>query len=447
MEILFLFVGIIVGCIITFFILKFKFEKDKGVPREDYESLNLQFSQQSINAKVLEEKVRSLSELSFSVNTELQKERDCVVDLVQKLSTKEADFRNLEEKLTQQKEDLEQLQVHFTLEFKNIANSILEEKSQKFTEQNKSNIDEILKPHNEKIKDFQKKVEETYDKESKERFSLHREIKSLVDLNQSLQKEASNLTNALKGQSKTMGNWGEIILESILEKSGLAKDREYFLQQTFKDDNNRQYRPDVIVKLPGGRDIVIDSKVSLVAYENYCSEEDKDKQSKYLKEHLQSIKNHINGLASKNYQDLYDIQSLDYVLMFMPIEPAYMLALQTDFELWSYAYEKRIVLISPSNLIVILKLTANMWRHESQNKNAIEIAKKSGELYDKFVSFLEDLKSLRGKLSAATSYYDDCLKKLYEGRGSVIKRVEELKVLGAKASKSIPQEILDKTED
>jgi DNA recombination protein RmuC len=397
--------------------------------------------------RVLEAKVQSLTErLEKSENT-LDGKDNNILDLNRQLSSKTADFINLQEKLQDQKTELEVIQVKFTKEFENLANKILEEKSKKFTEQNKINIDLLLKPLGEKIRDFEKKVEETYDKESKQRFSLEKEIKNLADLNQQISKEANNLTNALKGQSKTRGNWGEIILESILEKSGLVRDREYFVQPSFTNEHGKRVQPDVVVTYPGDRNVVIDAKVSLNAYERYASSEIKEEQEAALKDHLLSIRNHINDLGSKNYQDLYQLKSLDFVMMFLPIEPAYLIAMQYDTNLWNFAYERRILLISPTNLIAALKMIATLWRVEYQNKNAQEIAEQSGALYDKFVGFLEDLKDVGNKLNATQKSYDDSINKLSDGKGNLIRRVERIKELGAKTSKEIPKNLIDKAED
>jgi DNA recombination protein RmuC len=370
-----------------------------------------------------------------------------ILELNRQLSTTTADFINIQKKLQEQKAELETIQEKFRTEFKNLANEILEEKTLKFTEQNKIKLDEILKPLGEKIRDFEKKVEETYDKESKQRFSLEKEIKNLTDLNQQISKEANNLTNALKGQSKTRGNWGEIILESILEKSGLVRDREYFIQPSFTNEHGKRVQPDVVVTYPGERNVVIDSKVSLNAYERYASSEIKEEQEAALKDHLLSIRNHINDLSSKNYQDLYQLKSLDFVMMFLPIEPAYLIAMQYDPNLWNFAYERRILMISPTNLIAALKMISTLWRVEYQNKNAQEIAEQSGALYDKFVGFLEDLKDVGNKLNATQKSYDDSMNKLSEGKGNLVRRVERIKELGARTTKEIPKNLIDKAED
>ena len=367
--------------------------------------------------------------------------------LSNQLATKTANYENLEAKLKEQKAEIENIQTKFTTEFKLLANEILEDKSKKFTEQNKTNIDAILKPLNEKIKDFEKKVVDTYDKESQQRFSLGEKIKELVVLNQTISKEANNLTNALKGQAKTQGNWGEMILENILEKSGLVKGREYFVQQSFTDEEGKRLQPDVVVNYPGNKSIVIDSKVSLNAYERYSNEEDKARQEGELKAHIDAIKMHIITLSAKNYQDLYQLTSLDFVLMFVPIEPAFMVAIQADQDLWSYAYERRILLISPTNLISTLKIVSSLWRQEYQNRNAMEIAKQSGDLYDKFVGLMDDLINVGKRLKSTQESYEESMKKLSSGKGNLIKRAEDIKALGAKAGKSLPQTLIERSID
>ncbi|MFZ4521862.1 MAG: DNA recombination protein RmuC [Bacteroidales bacterium] len=415
--------------------------------RDESEALRLQIETLSKEKSTIEERARMLRDQLDSSNRLMAEKDNTIIDLNRKLTTRETEYISLDQKLNEQKADIEHLQDKFRLEFKNLANEILEEKSQKFTEQNRTKLDEILKPLGEKIRDFEKKVDETYDKESKQRFSLEKEIKNLTDLNQQISKEANNLTNALKGQAKTRGNWGEVILESILEKSGLTRDREFFIQSSYTNDHGKRLQPDVIVAYPGERNVVIDAKVSLVAYEQYSSSESREEQEMAARDHLQSVKNHIIDLSSKNYQDIYALKSLDFVMLFMPIEPAYMLAMQSDPNLWNWAYDRRILLISPTNLIAALRMIANLWRVEYQNKNAVEIARQSGELYDKFTGFLEDLLDIGSKLDATHKAYDASINKLSTGKGNLIRRVENIKLLGAKAGKEIPRSLLEKVEE
>ncbi len=416
-------------------------------PVTELEQMKVQLDLLIKENSTLDERARMLQSLLGTTTVQVAEKDASILVLSKELSTRNSEYANLRKKLDEQQADVEKLQDKFRIEFKNLANEILEEKTLKFTEQNKIKLDEILKPLGEKIRDFEKKVEETYDKESKQRFSLEREIKNLAELNQQISKEASNLTNALKGQAKTRGNWGEIILESILEKSGLTLDREFFVQQSYTNEHGKRLQPDVIVAYPGERNVVIDSKVSLLAYERYASAETKEEQDLAARDHLLSVRNHIADLSSKNYQDIYALKSLDFVMLFMPIEPAYMLAMQYDPNLWNYAYEKRILLISPTNLIAALRMIANLWRVEYQNKNAMEIARQSGELYDKFTGFLEDLQDIGNKIDSARKAYESSMNKLSTGKGNLIRRVENIKSLGAKAGKEIPKSLLDKAEE
>jgi DNA recombination protein RmuC len=362
-------------------------------------------------------------------------------------SQKTAELIAMTVRLQEQKAEMQQLREKFNLEFKNLANEIFDEKSKKFAEQNKESIGNLLNPLNEKIKDFQKRVEEVYDKESKLRFSLAEQVKDLVEANKKVSEEANNLARALKSESKTAGNWGEMILESILEKSGLVKGREYFMQESGRTEDGRIVYPDVVVKYPGDRFVVIDSKVSLNAYERYQSSDDKVQQEQAIKEHLRSVKEHIISLSSKNYQGLYELKSLDFTMMFIPIEPAYFLAVNADQELWTYAYERRILLISPTNLIAALKMIESMWRQEFIGQNAIEIAKRGGDMYDKFVAFVEDMDKLGARITDAQKAWDSAVNKLHTGRGNLVKKAQDMKTLGAKAGKSLPEKLTELADE
>lgn len=443
-EILLIVIGLV---LITGFVLLFlKIGRNRSDDSTVVAQLQKQIEELSHEKSTLEERSRILKEQSDNYLEQVREKSDTILDLNKELTAARSELANLEKKLSEQKEETSRLQEQFRNEFKNLANEILEEKTRKFTEQNRTKLDELLKPLGEKLRDFEKKVEETYDKESKQRFSLEKEIKNLSDLNQQISKEASNLTNALKGQAKTQGNWGEFILETILEKSGLTRDREFFVQSTYATQQGSRLQPDVVVVYPGDHYLVIDSKVSLVAYERFSSAETKEEQEAASREHLISVKNHITELGRKNYQDIYALKSLDFVMLFMPIEPAYLLAMQADPNLWNYAYEKRVLLISPTNLIAALRLIANLWRVEYQNKNALEIARQSGELYDKFAGFLGDLEDIGTKLDATQRVYDASMNKLSTGKGNLIRRVETLKTLGAKAGKEMPRSLLDRSE-
>ena len=413
----------------------------------EVEPLRKQAGDLSSAKSAAEEKGRLLEQQNNEIRQQVKEKEALINELNSRLSRKTTENEGLNEKLLNLKKDIEGLQENFRNEFRNLANDILEEKTKKFTEQNRTKLEEILKPLGEKIRDFEKKVEDTYDKESKQRFSLEKEIKNLAELNQQISKEASNLTSALKGQSKTQGNWGETILETILEKSGLSKDREYFVQQSFTNEHGKRMQPDVVVVYPGERSLVIDSKVSLLAYERFASADTKDEQVKALAEHLISVRQHITELSAKNYQDLYQLKTLDFVILFMPVEPAYLVAMQAQSDLWSWAYERRILLISPTNLIAALRMIANLWRVEYQNKNAIEIARQSADLLDKFVGFVEDLEDVGRKLDSARLSYDASMNKLATGKGNLIRRTEKIKELGAKPTKELPKTLLDRSDE
>jgi DNA recombination protein RmuC len=355
--------------------------------------------------------------------------------------------------LAETKESTKHFNEQIKLEFGELAQQIMDVNSQKFTQQNQEQIGQILQPLKTELGDFKRKVEETYDKESKERFSLGREIDKLVQMSLQVSTEANNLTTALKGNNKLQGNWGEMILESILEHSGLVKGREYLIQEfikdaagnIIKDENGRGLQPDVTIYYPDQRKLIIDSKVSLLAWDDYSSETDLALQEAALKKHIASIRAHMDGLSKKNYPK-YD-QALDYVLLFIPIEPAFLEAVKKDTQLWKNAYDKKIMLVSPTNLLAVLKIIADIWKVTQQTNNALEIAERAGLLYDKFVLFLENLELVGKKMAEAQTGYDAALKQLSTGRGNLISKVEELKKMGAAASKQIPDKLLYQLKD
>ena len=352
----------------------------------------------------------------------------------------EDERRSGEEKLALMQEAREQLK----MEFQNVANKIFEDKSRKFTEQNRENIEGVLKPMREQLQDFKKKVEDVYDKESKDRVSLLNEIIHLKSLNERISEDAVNLTNALKGQSKTRGSWGEMILERVLEESGLQKGREYDVQTMYASDEGQRRHPDVIVHLPEGKDIVIDSKVSLTAYEKYCSADREEVRDKRLKEHIISIRAHIRDLSGKRYEELEGVRTLDFVLMFLPIEGAFWTAIESEQGLFNEAFDKNIMLVSPSTLLATLRIINNIWRYEDQNKNALIIAKKAGDLFDKFVGFVEVLDDVGQKIDKARESYQTARNRLTDGRGNLVRRSIELRQLGVKAQKELPEGLVVK---
>ncbi|MEE3012063.1 MAG: DNA recombination protein RmuC, partial [Pseudomonadota bacterium] len=331
--------------------------------------------------------------------------------------------------------------------FKNIANDLLESKSKSFSQSSKENITAILSPLQEKITQFEKRVEETYDKESKERFSLAREIKSLQALNNKISEDAVNLTNALKSDNKAQGAWGEFVLESILEKSGLTKGREYEVQVALKAEDGSKSQPDVIVHLPESRDIVIDSKVSLKAWDAFCSSDKGSDRDALLKQHIASIRQHVKTLSAKDYQNLTGLNSLDYVFLFMPVEAAYSSAVQVDRELFQYAFDRNIIFVVPSTLLTTLRTVQNLWRLAQQNQNANEIADRAGALYDKFVAFVDDLEEIGGRIDATRKSFEKARNKLVSGRGNLVKRAEALRELGAKTSKKQNTKLVDLADD
>jgi len=443
MEILFLIIGLIVGFVIAFFFLKSK----KTISLDEANKLNDQINSLKVESARLTERIKLFEDDKLSLQSDLDREREKSERLTSENSTLKSDFNNLQTKLSEQKSEIENLQEKFTKEFENLANRIFEEKGSKFSEQNKEKLNEILNPLKEKISDFEKKVEETSKESIKGNASLREQLQMLKEMNQQITQEAKNLTTALKGQSKTQGNWGEFILESILEKSGLVRGREYLVQESLTTDSGKRFQPDVIVNLPENKSIIIDSKVSLVAYERFVSSEDENQKALALREHINSIRSHIKSLSGKNYQNLYQLESLDFVLMFMPIEPAFALAVQSDPSIFTDAFEQNIVIVSPSTLLATLRTISSIWRQENQNRNALEIARQSGEMLDKFTAFVDDLISVGKGLISAKDNYDKAMNKLTEGRGNLVSRTEKIKKLGAKASKSLPQSILNRAEE
>jgi DNA recombination protein RmuC len=385
---------------------------------------------------------KTLLQLS-SEKAALQKEKET---LAIHLAKKENDFDNLLERNKEQKQEVEQLQEKFTKEFENLANKILEEKTIKFTEQNKENLKNILSPLQDRIQLFEKKVEDTHKESIDYHAALRQQILGLREMNEQMSKETINLTKALKGDSKMQGNWGELVLERVLEKSGLEKDREYFVQQSHTTEEGNRVFPDVIINLPDGKKMIIDSKVTLTAYERYINEENDNLKNQHLKEHVVAINRHVEQLGNKNYQDLYQMESPDFVLLFVPIESAFAIALNEDTTLYNKAFEKNIVIVTPSTLLATLRTIDSMWTNQKQQENAIEIARQAGALYDKFEGFVSDLIKIGKKMDEAKLEYGAAMNKLTEGKGNLITSVEKLKKMGAKAKKSLPEAILKRAE-
>lgn len=392
----------------------------------------------SILDKQLEQNSKQLEE----VKNQLAKAQADKEEFAILLAKKENDFDNLLERTKEQRKEQSDLQEKFTLEFEQLAQKILEEKTLKFTEQNKENIKNILSPLHEKIQHFEKKVEDS----QKETFGYHAALKEqlqhLKDQNSKISKETENLTKALKGDSKTQGNWGELILERVLEKSGLEKGREYEIQANFTKEDGKKVQPDVIIHLPDGKKIIVDAKVSLTSYERYVNEENDTLKLTYAKEHIQSIKRHVDQLNSKNYFDIYHIESPDFVLLFIPIESAFAMALQVEPTLYNKAFEQNIVIVTPTTLLATLRTIDSMWTNQKQQDNAIEIARQAGALYDKFEGFVADLIKIGKRMDEAKIEYGYAMNKLVEGKGNLINSVERLKKMGAKAKKSLPEHLI-----
>jgi DNA recombination protein RmuC len=386
---------------------------------------------------------KSFTQLSTEKEN-LQKEKE---SLAIHLAKKENDFDNLWERNKEQKQEVEQLQEKFTKEFENLANKILEEKTVKFTEQNKENLKNILSPLQDRIQLFEKKVEDTHKESIDYHAALRQQILGLREMNEQMSKETINLTKALKGDSKMQGNWGELVLERVLEKSGLEKDREYFVQQSHTTEDGSRVFPDVIINLPDGKKMIIDSKVTLTAYERYINEEDSNLKSSHLKEHVVSINRHVEQLGNKNYHDLYHMESPDFVLLFIPIESAFAVALNEDTTLYNKAFEKNIVIVTPSTLLATLRTIDSMWTNQKQQENAIEIARQAGALYDKFEGFVGDLIKIGKKMDEAKIEYGNAMNKLVDGKGNLITSVEKLKKMGAKAKKALPESVLKRAEN
>lgn len=451
MDILFLVIGLILGAIIGFLI-----GKSKGNPTVQTSESNSEKDQQLV-AQLQDEKLV----LSIS-NGELSKEKEILVQRNDKIEEEIRELRialanekelnaslktkqeNLEELLVKQKDELTSVQEKFTKEFELIANKILDANTQKFSEQNKEKLGEILTPFQERINNFKETVEKSNEKNSRERIELSEHIKHLKFLNETMQKETQSLTLALKQDSKAQGNWGEVILERVLESSGLEKGREYFTQQTFSEsESDKALRPDVIVRLPDDKNIIIDSKVSLTAYNELINAENEEAREIAMKAHLLSVRNHVTNLANKNYQFAEGLNTPDFVLLFMPIESSFSIATQGDNELFNFAWSKKIVIVSPSTLLATLRTIASVWKHEYQNKNALDIADRAAKLYEKFVGFVEDMQKIEKQLKGAESAYDAAFNKLSSGRGNLINSSQKLIELGVKAKKKLPEDLID----
>jgi DNA recombination protein RmuC len=439
-----LLLGLLVGAGAIWLVLRERItsaaDKAKGENQVEvarlYERLNA--SQEETNRLIRDKE--NLAALRDQLTSEQQRLSNQVAELT---TTLELERSQTGEKLELLKND----EIRLTNRFETLASAILEDKTKRFTEQNQTNLNQLLEPLKIKISEFQGEVHKVYVQEGKDRSALAEQVKQLMALNNQLSKDAHNLTSALKGQAKAQGNWGELILERVLEASGLRKGHEYDVQESHTRADGSRAQPDVVVHLPEDRHLIVDAKVSLTAYEEHANAETDHQRDAAMKRHLDSVRAHIRELSEKNYQQLYGLQSLDFVLMFIPVEPAFMLAISHDSDLWQDAWEKNVLLVSPSTLLFVVRTVAHLWRQEQQSRNAQEIASQGGKLYDKLVGFVEDLENLGTKLKQAQSAYDGAYNKFSEGRGNVIRQAEQLKNLGVKPTKHLPKKLIDSTLD
>jgi DNA recombination protein RmuC len=436
-------IALVIGVFIGKLLFSARFQAEKISLEEKLIASNGQLNQQKEQFLTEKNNFQKQLEVFNSEKENIRNEKD---SLAIQLSKKEVDFENLWERNKEQKDEVEKLQEKFTKEFENLANKILDEKSNKFTEQNNLNMKNILTPLQDKIQLFEKKVEDTHKESIDYHAALRQQILGLREMNIQMSKETINLTKALKGDSKMQGNWGELVLERVLEKSGLEKGREYEVQQSFTTEDGNRVFPDVVIHLPDGKKMIVDSKVSITSYEKYINEDDENLKESYLKEHVNSIKRHVEQLGNKNYQDLYAIESPDFVLLFIPIESAFAVALNEDTSLYNKAFEKNIIIVTPSTLLATLRTIDSMWTNQKQQENALEIARQAGALYDKFEGFVVDLIKIGKKIDESKLEYQGAMNKLVDGKGNLITSVEKLKKMGAKAKKALPENILLRAE-
>lgn len=448
MNFLFLIAGCVFGVLIAFLFSRSKQNMsldtsvfDKKIIELDKEKLVLQT--QLDNAASEKQRLDSEKE---KINAELNTLRNQLNETNITIAKAREAFKAQDEKYTTLKSELENVHKKYTIEFENIANKILDEKTQKFTDQNKTNLDIILNPLKEKIKDFETQVQKAYKAESDERITLKTEIRNLITLNEKISDEANNLASALKGENKKQGNWGELILEKVLERSGLVKDQEYRMQFSTNNDEGKRIQPDAVIMLPDNKHIVIDSKVSLIAYEACVNSTQEEDRERFSKEHILSVRTHIKSLSEKNYQSSSELNTPDFVLLFIPIESSFSMAVQADHEMFNFAWDRKIVIVSPSTLLATLRTIASVWKQERQTKNAIEIAKQSGALYDKFVGFIEDMDKIGKSIDVSRNAYESAVNKLHKGSGNLVKRVQDIEKLGAKTTKQLAPKFNDNEE-
>lgn len=395
------------------------------------------------NRSLAEQQLTTLSKDFAEIKIELSAERQKNEDSIKLLTTSMSELEHAKKQLTDKAIELEQIQKRLTVEFENVAHKILKEHSAEFTSLNQKNIGEILSPLKEKIMTFEKKVEESYEKSLRDQTDLKVELKKLQDLNQKIGNDAQNLTNALKGDVKKQGNWGEVVLERVLERSGLTLGREYEREVVDENSDGKQIRPDVIIHLPDKKHLIVDSKVSLIAYERLVNEQSDEVRIQHLADHLKSLRSHIKMLSDKHYPTAKNLNSPDFVLLFLPIESSFSIAIQEDQELFNYAWDNKVVIVSPSTLLASLRTIASIWKQENQTKNALEIASLGASLYDKFVNFVQDLEKVGKGIATAQSNWGDAMGKLHTGKGNLVRTSEKLKELGIKTQKSLPDYLIE----
>ena len=447
MTTIYILIALLAGGAIAWIIRGYKITADLGTSPEKIPGLLQDMKQVEQELATAQNTISQQKEMICELRETEQFLRKQHIGSETQLSEARTDLRNLREKLESQKSELEAMNQRMQEQFKNLANDILEEKSKRFTTQNKEQIDQILKPLNQKISDFEKKVDNTYEKDVRDRTSLKEQIFQLTELNKKMSQDANNLVRALKGDQKTQGTWGEMILKRVLEQSGLQEGREYEVQESHSNEEGKRLQPDVVVHLPENRYLVIDAKVSLTAYERFNSAEEEADRILAMKNHLSSIKKHYQQLAQKRYQDIYENRSPDFVLMFIPVEPAFSLAMMKEPDLYQDAFSRRVVIVSPSTLLATLFTVANIWKYENQSRNAREIAAESGKLYDKFVNFVDDLQKIGTHLSRTESAWTDAMKKLNTGRGNLVSKAEKIREMGSDASKKLPETLLEQNDE
>ena len=442
--------SVILGAALILMIILFFIRRNSGFSGFSPENINLlkhENDELKINNAKSEERSQNLKIEQEYLKAELNSERSKLSEALKTLESSRSYFKAQQEKVEEQKLEIKNNQEKFNKDFELIASRILEEKTNKFTEQNRTNLDILLNPLKENIKAFEEKVDLVYKTEAGERNILQGIITQLMDLNKTMSLETQNLTKALKGDNKKQGNWGEMILERVLERSGLIRDQEYRIQTSLQTTEGSRFQPDVVIDLPDDKHLIIDAKVSLIAYERLVNCENEEDTDLFTRQHITSIRNHVSGLSSKNYSELYKINSPDFVMLFIPIESCFCIAVQKDAELFNFAWDKRVVIVSPSTLLATLRTIASIWKQEKQNRNVMEIARLSGEMYDKFVGFIGDMDGIGKNLKQSQDAYDKALNKLSSGRGNLTVTAEKIKKLGAKTGKQLDQKFIGEEEE